>query len=276
MQTSKYQSEVLENGYTIVRNALSVDELRFLRKTLINYFNHGDFIYLYGAKVRPYAFNSPLLKDILFILKKDSIANAIKQIAGERVQFCHHSDVHFNLSSGWHKDNYGSDDFSTTDDNETYGVYKVALYLQDHEGDDCALKVRKSSHLTSSLAEGNIENLHTKAGDAVIFDCRITHMGQEGFIPKSRIRSLIGRYFLKYGLRFAQSQQGKFELRRIYRKLSGMPDKLAIFFTYGKYNNFTDEHIERNVRRQNQQLNVEKSQTPKEVISNLQSIGIGY
>lgn len=267
-----YRSEVASNGYTVVEGALTTYEIQTLRKTLLHYFRHGDFIYLYGAKLRPDAFNAPGLKDILWLLKKETIAAAIKQIAGENVKFTHHSDVHLNLAGGWHKDNYGCDDFAVRGDNELYGVYKVALYLQDHLDSNYALKVRKSSHKTRSTTEGDVIAINTRAGDAIIFDCRISHMGQQDAMPATAA----GRFYLRHIMGLAQSDQSRYKLRHWYRRLTGIPDRLSIFFAYGKCNSFTEEHIAGNVRRQNEQMGIQRAAPCQEIITNLQVVGIGF
>jgi len=218
------------------------------------------------------------LKNILWLLKKQSIVTPIKQIVGGKVKFCHHSDVHLNIASGWHKDNegYGAlDAWSIGVSGETYGVYKVALYLQDHVGqnpEDFALKVRRASHLSRSLNEGGIEDIYTRAGDAIIFDCRITHMGQHDLLQQH----LIGRYFAKPILRLAPSEKSRYRIQQLYRRLMGIADRVAIFYVYGKCNAFTDEHIEGNIRRQNQQNRSAHSSACTEVIANLISVGVGY
>lgn len=277
MQSFTCQSDLLGKGYTIVRNALTCNEVESLRISVLRFFNDGDYRFICGGKTRPDAFTDPELKDILWLLKKETIVDAIKQIAGSQITFCHHSDVHLNLNSGWHKDceNYHTlDCWSATNEGETYGVYKVAIYLQEHSGaSGYGLKVKKGSHLSPSLSEGVIEVIDTKLGDVIIFDCRLTHMGQEDFLFKQHP---VFRKLMKAGLRLSQSERGRYEIRSIYRKLLGIPDRASIFFTFGKCNEFTNEHIKGNRLRQNKQLESMQSPIPSELIKNLQAVGITY
>jgi len=44
MQDADFRTEILAKGYTVIRKALSFEEVQSLRKTLLSYFKHGDFI----------------------------------------------------------------------------------------------------------------------------------------------------------------------------------------------------------------------------------------
>jgi len=278
MTNHSHRSEVLEQGYTIVRGAISREEVTRLRKSLLKYFKAGDYHYTDGGKVRPDAFSTDGLKDIWWVVSKESIINVIKEIIGEDVRYCHQSDAHINLISGWHKDTGGYhalDVWSKLNDGATYGVYRVGIYLQDHNDKtpgDYSLRVRKASHLLRELEQGEPISIYVKAGDAVIFDCRMTHMGQQDVLRRTRLGRLTREYLLPY----ARSPKEQFQLRRFFRRVTGVQDRLAIFFNFAKCNAFTEEHITGNVRRQNFENHVTSSSIKPEVATYLTELGIRY
>ena len=272
-----YAREMAENGYIIVRNAFDRDQIQQIREKLIRFFQTPQYAYLFGGRARPDAFSTPALGDILGLLSNERIADVIKQLAGEDAVFCHHSDAHCNLMSGWHKDNsgYGTlDEWSTLPDGQTYGVYKVALYLEDHIGNDAndsSLKVRKGSHTRKSMDEGEALALYTQSGDAIIFDCRVTHMGLQDILLQSKMARQIEKV-----VRRLPDPALQYTVRELYRKMRGVDDRYALFYVFGRRNKFTDNHIEGNKARQRQQNAGAESRVLPELAANLEKVGIGY
>ena len=87
--------------------------------------------------------------------------------------------MHSGLSTGWHKDDGGGKYFEGESNfyaNEACCVYRVAIYLKDCR-DEGGLSVKVGSHSTPNLNYGDELYLGTELGDAVIFDCRLTHKG---------------------------------------------------------------------------------------------------
>jgi hypothetical protein len=278
-----YRSDVLQKGYTIVKQAFSSSQIQALRSQVLTYFNSGDFLYHpTGGKTKPDALNAPGLRNILWILQHAAVMEPLQAIMGKTVQFCHHSDVHLNIATLWHKDStdyHQTNPFVPTADGTTYGVYKVAIYLQDHRsGNDYALKVRQGSHRVDNLHQGEIQTLYTQAGDVIIFDCRLTHMGQEDILRLNQLSRLINQHVARTEQRSHELRQESrrwmelhYLLRQRYRELMGIPDRLAIFYTVGKPNVFTQEHIAGNQRRQNRQNGFSASPISPDVIDHLGS-----
>jgi hypothetical protein len=256
-----HRSEVMQQGYTVVRNALTSPEVQLLRLTIREYFTRYGGIYFHGGKARLDAFNEPSLQSILFLLEKNSILDPIKSIIGDSVCYCNHSDVFMNVCSSWHTDDLGVASDCHSSNGDAYGIYKVALYLQDHQSGHGALRVRRCSHINSRPTDDAIEDIRVKAGDAIIFDLRILHSGTDCLIHPWFER------ILHTGLR---NDRVFFGTRRLMRMRN---DRLAIFFVFGRANDLTRRHIEA-IARQNQALGVEQSAPCPEVVSRLRSHGI--
>lgn len=277
MPEPNYAQEVEELGYTVIKQAFSREEIARLRASLESYFQGGDYTYLFGGKARPDAFNAERLADITWLLSNERIANALKQIAGPDIRFCHHSDAHCNLISGWHKDDTGygeTDHWAPSESGDTYAVYKIGLYLDDHSDNTATsspLRVRKGSHRLQNLDEGEVYAIPTQVGDAIIFDCRISHMGLSDILLENplagKFRAVIERL---------PSAEAKYKARTLYRRLRGIPDRYALFYVFGRPNEFTQDHIDGNVKRQNKQKKGETAQLSERVIEELTKVGIGY
>ncbi|MGB8703289.1 MAG: hypothetical protein WCD18_28060 [Thermosynechococcaceae cyanobacterium] len=169
--------------------------------------------------------------------------------------FTSHCDVHSGILSGWHKD-----DGMTTMEGGYFGrpmynnpdcsVYKVAIYLQDHTQNKTGLTVRSGSHKYESLVQGDEVYLPTSVGDIVVFDVRLTHVGQQYIVPVIWLNSQI------------------ILLQKIFNKLVGIKnskiitlfkknydriffqEKISIFFTYGLPNEYTKVFSQNNMKRQ--------------------------
>lgn len=256
--------ELRVNGYIIIPDVLSPQEVESLRKTTIDFFTNesNPIIYIFSGKTKSNAFNA--IPGLRFLLKNPKIAEIMKEVCGENVRYAHHSDAHFNMLSGWHKDNYGDDDWAKGPNDEQYHAYKMAFYLQDHSNNNYGLTVRKGSHLLRELNKGEIVDLHSKPGDAVVFDMRISHIGKEPDLFEK---------FVKFFFRNPKTQAKTFEK---YRKMMGVPDKISVFFGFGEPNMFTQEHIDKTIARQNKQNKADSYQIDKEVTKNLEEVGLHY
>jgi hypothetical protein len=252
------------NGFIVVKDVLSSDEVEQLRRATIDFFTNENnpIIYIFSGKTKSNAMSA--IPGLRFLLKHPKVSRLMKDICGEQVHYAHHSDAHYNMLSGWHKDNYGDDDWATGPEGEKYGAYKMAFYLQDHTNNNYGLTIRKGSHLSRELNKGDVMDLHSKPGDAVIFDMRISHIGKEpDFFEK----------IIKFIFRNPKTQANIFER---YRKMFGVPDKISVFFGFGAPNRFTQEHIDKTIARQNKQNKTSSYSIDKETAGNLESAGIGY
>lgn len=247
--------QIKKDGFVLIRNLLSQDEIKQLRQKVKDYFNKKGVNLNKGLTQPNAAVEFPEIASIFYHPK---ILQVMSQLLGEQqIMFTSHCDVHCKTLSGWHKD-----DGMTVMDGGYFGdpaykkedccVYKVAIYLQDHINNNAGLTVRKGSHKFPEVHKGEEVYLKTKAGDVVIFDVRLTHTGQRDAIP---IRSLkrtvnLGQKVLNK-LKIADYSQSNQLFKRIYDSISG--ERLSIFFTYGLDNEYTKNFAINNMKRQIQQ-----------------------
>lgn len=289
--------EVRENGYAVIPQAFSIQEISALRRTLSRYFSDGDYQYMHGGKARPDFLNCEDLSSLSWILRNEKVVAVLNELVGQDILYCRHSDAQMNVTNSWHKDhcsNVESDPWSQSHDSEDYGIYKIALYLQDYSsGDNYALRVRKGSHMSSQIDDGEVVDLCTRLGDAIIFDCRLTHMGYSNVITKSSPRKNIVDYF--------RSDGSKVEVIENYRHLNGWrtihkflnwlefltlsvldrknrnPSRLTLLYAFGRPNTFTMQHIKSSVERQNIHNGADsKNDLSYDVVQNLKKAGIRY
>ena len=244
------KTDILRDGFVIIPNLISAEEITKLRY-LIEARKKSDPTFdgnqSHAACVMPEL-------DWLFCHPK--ILSAMREILQpDRIMFTNHDAISRNALSGWHKDDgimiSGYDEIDggyfrkPTYDLKDCQVYKIAIYLQDHHNNLGGLTVRRGSHRLASLDEGEDVYLKTKAGDAVIFDVRITHTGQTEPVPIPwliRPVRLLHRITAKL---FRRSFNKR--LMDIYNRITG--DRLAIFFTFGVANDLTIKFSQTSIRR---------------------------
>lgn len=257
--------EFNKNGFLVLKNILSKDEIEKLREITIDFFTkkEDEVVFLYSGKTKPNALNCmPELAEAVF--KNEKVIDTMKDLCGKDVRYGHHSDVHFNMLSGWHKDNNGDDDWATGPKGETFMCYKMAFYFQDHTKNADGLTVRKGSHLTRDLHKGELYNIPSEPGDAVVFDMRISHIGKKANV------------FEKAASVMLKSNVAKFRLFQGIRNAFKLQDKISLFFAFGVPNQFTDEHIQKNLDRQNKQNKSAKYTINPEVAKHLEVAEIDY
>jgi hypothetical protein len=178
-------SEFEDTGFTIVKGVFTEDEVSFLRKEALEYFNTGGGFPLNTGRAKPGWIREPLLLPVYELWKSKNIEKIIGNVVGEEVSFVGHSDLHMNLTVGWHKDRLNGEARKRYEKNspwesvngQTMKLYKTLLYLQPHDGGANGLTVKSGSHLYESMTRGEDVRIRTDVGDMVVFDQRITHKG---------------------------------------------------------------------------------------------------
>ena len=247
--TEEMRRTLHEDGCVHLPGLLPQADVERMRKATFEYFERQR-VYFDCGMTQPDAFTR--VPELRWVLDHPRVVEAFRYLVGDPLVYCHHSDIHFNKFTGWHKDACGHDDFTRDPDGETYGVYKIAFYMQDHAEDNPAFYIRRGSHLIPRH-EGEIKAFSPKLGDAVMFDCRITHKGEDMSKPAKVLREAI------------PSQALRSKVFGALRKINGRPDKLSMFFTLGRPNRFTEEHVAITVDRQNQQNSAGTYQLPADI-----------
>lgn len=243
------------DGIFVVRNALSPAEVAELRSILMLELPKGGRRSGLGRVRSNASVNVP---ELAFIFSNQRILNVIKQVLGENnVMFTGHCDIQMNMISGWHKDSgegvpggYFSGPYMTSDECR---VYKVGVYLQDTAPGD-SLTARLGSHRETDMCVGPEVDVLSRAGDIVVFDVRITHAGQRPDPFEKGLARL--SWILNRGRRDRQDPALVSRVKGAYCKITGRRDRLAVFFTYGARNNFTEDFAEANMNRQEREGSV--------------------
>jgi hypothetical protein len=246
------------NGVAIVRGLLQASEIGRLREIVRDHLTAQGHSFGLG-RTQPNAVAT--VSALEFLYGDARIARLFSGLCGDgNTVFTGHSDIHLNMLSGWHKDSgeaYGGyfrgDYFSAED----CRVYKIAFYLQDHL-DHGGLTARPGSHREPSVETGPAVHLATRAGDAIVFDVRVSHIGQ---IPDVFEKSLMaGNLLLNRGDRKRADRAFVVALKNFYWRVIGRKDKMSIFFTFGANNSFTWQFAANNMDRQNVQAKIQDTE----------------
>ena len=150
-----------ENGYMIVENVFSEDEINYFKSETNLYLNKPNKLFLKVGKggsiidfVKFKEFN-----ETVKIINNKIINKKLEEIfKGDDYRFCCHNDIGVNRITLWHKDKLNDEYavFETIDIwsehlGETHQIVKVLIYLQDHSNNDDGLKVVPKSHLIRDL-----------------------------------------------------------------------------------------------------------------------------
>jgi len=174
-----------EHGVTVLENVLTKEQVNGYRNLIQNYFSEGKNRcpgYGEGTQtIRPDAINDPHFKGFLELLDNKKIMDVLWGATDNKLRWVHHFDVHMNFggAKGWHSDaqlwHIDDKDYKHDFSEDTYNVYRIAIYFQDHTEDEGGLFVRPGSHTDSSKTEEYY--IGTEPGDIILFDARIKHKG---------------------------------------------------------------------------------------------------
>lgn len=220
-----------KDGLLIIRNFLSLDDVKRFRNILDHYFSNHITLRLgtRGKALSGFAGKTPKLG----ILDNFHLNNEINRILTSYMFNCtefifaEHSDLHQNKTTGWHRDTL---DFLSKDRGNGcskdlwsahFHVVKVCFLLQDHDSNFHGMSFKLGTHHSEDIDAPSFY-ANTKSTDMIIFDQRILHSGQTS--EKS--------YFDQFG-----------------------KNRYLITYAYGLDNNLTRTHIKgANLRQKRQQL----------------------
>lgn len=178
-----------KDGVVVLRRIFDAVEIDRMRGIVRDYLVRSGRRFSLG-RTQPNAVSKVHALEFLYAHPK--VLAAFETILGPgNIVFTGHSDIHMNMLSGWHKDSgesvggYFKGNYFEADDCK---VYKIAVYLQDHKEEN-GLTVRLGSHRTPAMQDGPVVHVGSQAGDILIFDVRLTHIGQ---FPDPLEKSLMG------------------------------------------------------------------------------------
>ena len=245
-----------ENGYLIIRSIFTQDEVMRIKQIALSYFadESNHYVYHNCGKVLPNFFEYiPELRTVM----NQKIIDISKELIGD-VKYLYHSDLHYNMFNNWHRDlsNNYIDNFESEEIFKKAQIYKVGIYLQDHQENNQGLSLIPKSHtIFDENKFGDSIDIHSNIGDIIIFDQRIMHKGYS--IVKENIP--ICKDIEKDSLTV---DKDKFEYFEKSRQLNNST-KLSIFFGIGVDNKINKEFSKGIIKRQNQQNNIDKYKISK-------------
>jgi hypothetical protein len=263
------------NGFVLVPNVLSAQEVGTLRRMVTEYSDTGRGTYHANEARANLNVFAPEPDGMTALLRHPGIARIVKEVVGPDAFFMRELGVAIGGCSGWHKDTHGLAR-SVRAEHDGYGVYKILIYPQDHIAlapDDFALRVRKGSHWKPDPLDGEVENLFVRAGDVIVIDCRTSHRGRDSTVEHSNV--------LKRALYFPFNRGVPgvtFHARRKLWSLRGKQERQLVTLLYGKRNAFSDEYMTQGrkvLKERHPELDVDQPLPPSWKQA-LDSVGIGY
>ncbi|MGK5681042.1 hypothetical protein [Actinoplanes sp. URMC 104] len=155
-----------ENGYAILRNVYTPDEIQRFREGAFASRGRGPGDLL----------SNPLMQDAL--LDGNFVAVARKLLGSDDIWYA--GDSSFTINSGqrgFHKDNVDRKDPKGPDWNGRYTLLRFGIYLQDHWTHTGGLNLRAKSHNTTDHSYGKNVYVRTRVGDIAVWSMRTTHSG---------------------------------------------------------------------------------------------------
>jgi len=189
-----YYNKIITEGFVIVENIFTKEQLINCKNTIINYINNNKCIKNGKGLTIPDFIKIPELLEVANLKNSIELNKILEIILSKNYRFCQHNDIGINRQCGWHKDKlngiyskYETIDIWSEHQNEKHEIVKVLIYLEDHSNDNNALRIVPKSHINRKIVIDKYIQLKPKLGDIVIFDQRITHRGAENAYRDYRI-----------------------------------------------------------------------------------------
>ena len=255
------------NGYAVVKNLLSSEEIHDLRITCADHLSRSGTETNLGKLEGNCAVRIPQLG---WVFTHPKILDTVRSALGSKsIVFTGNSDIQISRLSGWHKDDgdgqyLGPECYDAPD----CRIFRVGIYLQDHTGNDQGLRVKRGSHVSPSNDIGDVVYLPTAPGDIVIFDVRLTHAGQ--------LPDLIEKAIWEISDRLGNPVMGRL-CRQAYWSLIGRTDKLSLYTAFGLPNRYTEAFAHATMGSHLVDTgNRRRLSWPDNLVSALQGNGIGH
>ena len=252
MESSKInelKKQLVENGYVVIPGLIEKEDIKKCKTSIEEYFENENNPFICGNGGMSQSNSFGYISGIRFLLGQEKILKLFSQIAGRELVYLNHCDAHQDRLGGWHKDSTGyvKHQWEERDGDESFGVYKIAIYLQDHSNDTNGLSIRDGSHKFDDYTTGKRIDIHSKEGDVIFFDQRLSHCGQEYKFLDKVINRLMKRH-----------QKSRTKISRKLRKILGVKSKISIFYGVGVDNEFSKEFTSNIIKRQNIQNKVDQ------------------
>jgi hypothetical protein len=183
-----------ENGYVIIRNAFTEEEIDQIRAATLNSLTKkrnqdSDFTSHKNAAGNEYFSLPELLSiselaDLDYVVLHPKITNIVQQLIAGPV--CYFGDSTAQIGTGergFHKDNVDRSNQNGPDWQSNYDVLRLAIYAQDTYSYSGGMQLRLKSHLSANRFHGKPKNIRLKVGDILLWKLTVTHSGNT-LLPK--------------------------------------------------------------------------------------------
>lgn len=221
--------QIRDIGYAVLPGILTQEEALWYRHSVLEHFeNHSTLSKNCGKMERDPLRRAPFMKDIL---THPRIIDVARTLIGPQFAYAHHADLQLNKISKWHKDNRGTNDYGTDENDKIYKIYKFLFYLQDHTEDDYALAVIPKSHRSRMMSILDPVRLHPALGDMIVFDQRLAH---NGYTPP---------FLLRMFIRSIRSLDWRSRFWCALYRVMGFEDRVFIQVSFAEPGTFLDQHM---------------------------------
>jgi hypothetical protein len=153
--TTKLKSDFIERGFYVIRNLLSLEEVREYKSAIIKLSGIGDDDF--SDKVFECPDGVSKNREFWPLIYHHQLISTIRELLGPTARYTQHSDLHAHRTGGWHRDcacrKYGvGPDWDTSGD--PYRVVRVAIYLQTFQESSSSLGVVPGSHRFEQQVRG--------------------------------------------------------------------------------------------------------------------------
>jgi hypothetical protein len=167
---------IKSEGFSVVPNVLKEDEIPLFRQLSDSYIASTFFPCNGGRVVPGWAGVTPELGVLNNLHKDPRITKIVDEALKEDWVFAEHSDLHQNKITGWHDDTLPPRlaHFQTLNvQDDGYKIIKICFLLQDHSDNDYGLWFKPFNNRSQEVC------IHSNPTDAIVFDQRIVHRGQQ-------------------------------------------------------------------------------------------------
>ncbi len=143
------------DGYQVVRNLLTAEDVKFYRHRIQSMSGVGDDDF--GSKVFECPDGVSQHCEFWPLIYHERLISVIRELLGPSARYTQHSDLHAHRTGGWHRDcacrkfGVGPD---WANDGDPYQVVRVAIYLQSFEESGSSLGVVPGSHRYEARPQG--------------------------------------------------------------------------------------------------------------------------
>jgi len=138
-----------ENGYLIVPNVLSDEQVDYLRSRILNIFSSGEWKKSEYNTERVLSDVYNTFPDFINLTLNKTVIEVISSILGSRPVLMPETAIHYKFYTGWHKDTSSQErEGKTFHWNDDALMLQCGFYLQDNDDLGGGLTVMQGSHKT--------------------------------------------------------------------------------------------------------------------------------